>query len=80
MLPLIRELKPVQQEGPMRKVYLFSAAAGFILGGVGAWAASTTYARVIVPETIVTIDTIQLMKTAGNLPVEEFKDYSKVFD
>jgi hypothetical protein len=64
----------------MRKVYLFAAVAGFILGGFGAWAASTTYARVIVPETIVTIDTIQLMKTAGNLPVEEFKDYSKVFD
>jgi hypothetical protein len=64
----------------MRKVYLFAAAAAFILAGVGAWAASTTYARVIVPETIVTIDTIQLTKTAGNLPAEVFKDYSVVFD
>jgi hypothetical protein len=63
----------------MRKVYLFTAAAGFILGAVGAWAVSTTYARIIVPEAIVRIDTIQLMKTAGNLPVETFKDYTNVF-
>jgi hypothetical protein len=64
----------------MRKVYLFAAAAAFILGGVGAWVVSTTYARVIVPEAIVRIDTIQLTKTAGNLLVEEFKDYSVLFD
>ena len=63
----------------MRKIYLFPAAA-FILGAAGAWVVSTTYARVIVPETIVRIDTIQLTKAAGNLPVEEFKDYSVVFD
>jgi hypothetical protein len=64
----------------MRKVYLFTAAAAFILGAVGAWVASTTYARVIVPEAIVRIDTLQLTKAAGNLPVEEFKDFSVVFD
>jgi hypothetical protein len=64
----------------MRKVYLFTAAAAFTLGAVGAWAASTMYAGVNAPERTVTIDAIQLMKTAGNLPVEEFKDYSVVFD
>jgi hypothetical protein len=64
----------------MRKVYLFAAAAAFILAGVGGWAASTTYARVDAPMTSVTIDTIQLTKIAGNLPAEEFRDYSVVFD
>jgi hypothetical protein len=63
----------------MRNVY-FTAAAAFILAaGVGGWAASTTHARVNAPKTSVSIDTIQLMKTAGNLPVEQFKDYSVLF-
>jgi hypothetical protein len=77
-------MKPVQQESPMRKVCLFAAAAAFFLSAVGVWAASTTYVTI---ETIQltktagnTIDTIQLTKTAGNLPTEVFKDYSKVFD
>lgn len=64
----------------MRKVSLFATAAAFILAaGFGGWAASTTHARVNAPKRGATIDTIQLMKTAGNLPVEEFKDYSVVF-
>jgi hypothetical protein len=81
MLPSHRGAEtPFNREGSMRKVY-FTAAAAFILAaGVGAWVASTTYARVIVPKAIVRIDTLQLTKAAGKLPVEEFKDYSVVFD
>jgi hypothetical protein len=65
----------------MRKmIYLLAAAAALILAGVGAWAVSTTYARVIVPEAIVRIDTYELTKGAENLPVQHFKDFSLVFD
>ena len=63
----------------MRKGHLFAAAAFILAAGVGLWAASTTHAHVSAPKRSITIDTIQLMKTAGNLPVEQFTDYSVVF-
>jgi hypothetical protein len=77
--PLIGSRDPFNREGSMRKVYLFAAAAFILAAGFGGWAASTTHARVDAPRRSIAIDTIQLMKTAGNLPVEQFKDYSVLF-
>jgi hypothetical protein len=62
----------------MRKIALFAVPAAVILAGIGAWAASTTQARLeTAPE--VRIDPFQLMMNSKELPVEEFVDYSLVF-
>jgi hypothetical protein len=63
----------------MRKIAWFAVPAAVILAGIGAWATSTTQARLeTAPE--VRIDPSQLMMNSKELPVEEFADYSLVFD
>jgi hypothetical protein len=62
----------------MREIALFALPAGVILAGIGAWSASTTQARLeTAPE--VRIDPFHLMMNSNELPVEEFIDYSLVF-
>ncbi len=54
----------------MRKIKLFAVAAALILAGVGAWATSTTQARVAAPAPP-QIDPFQLMLNAPkDLPVQ----------
>jgi hypothetical protein len=63
----------------MRKIALFAVPAAVILAGIGAWAASTTQARLATaPE--VRVDPFPLMMNSKELPVEEFTDYSLVFN
>jgi hypothetical protein len=63
----------------MRKITLFAVPAAVILAGIGAWAASTTHARLeTAPE--VSLDPFQFMMNSKELPVEEFTDFSLVFD
>ena len=67
----------------MRNAALFSVT---ILAGVGAWATSTTQARLeaapdIKIDTDVRIDTLEIMMKYGkDLPTEEFVDNSFVFN
>jgi hypothetical protein len=60
----------------MRKISLFAVAAVAI--GLGAWAASTTNAR-IAPPMGHGIEPFQLMINAKELPTTEFADYTFVF-
>jgi hypothetical protein len=63
----------------MRKISLIAVAAGLIVAGVAAWAASTTQARVDAapgPR----VDSLQIMMNGKNLPAEEFVDHSLVFN
>jgi hypothetical protein len=62
----------------MRKIALFAVPAAVILAGIGAWAVSTTQARLETPPEV-RIDPFQLMMNSKELPVEEFIDYSLVF-
>ena len=61
----------------IRKISFVVAA--LILAGVGAWAASTTQARVATP-TLESVDPLQMMTNAKNLPHEDFVDYTFVFN
>lgn len=63
----------------MRKIALFAVAATLALAGIGAWAASTTHARVDVPAGD-RIDPAHLTMNAKELPAAEFVDYTFVFD
>jgi TRAP-type C4-dicarboxylate transport system permease small subunit len=63
----------------MRKISLCVIAAFLILTGVGGWIASTTQARVEAPTPAETIDPLQVMMNARDLPSEEFEDYTFVF-
>jgi FtsH-binding integral membrane protein len=63
----------------MRKIYWFAAAA-LILTGIGGWAASTTHARVDIPTAGDRVSPVELITTAKDLRVEEFEDYSFVFN
>ena len=65
----------------MCKSYWFIAAAILVLAGIVGWASTpSTHARVVnAPAIAVQIDTLQLMRHAKNLPVEEFEDYSLIF-
>jgi hypothetical protein len=66
------------EESEMRKIALFAVPAAVILAGIGAWAASTTQARLeTAPE--VRIDPFQIMMNSKDLPVEELFDYSFVY-
>jgi hypothetical protein len=66
------------EESEMRKIALFAVPAAVILAGIGAWAASTTQARLeTAPE--VRIDPFQIMMNSKDLPVEELFDYSLVY-
>jgi hypothetical protein len=62
----------------MRKISLFAIAAVVIATGVGAWAASTTNAR-LAPPMGHGIEPLQLMMNAKELPTAEFADYTFVF-
>jgi hypothetical protein len=66
----------------MRKISMFAAATALILaGGIGAWAISTTQARVEAAAPAVSVDPLQvMMKNTKELPAEEFVDYSFVFN
>ena len=65
----------------MRKISLYVIATFLILTGVGGWIASTTQARVEAPASVVTIDPSQITKShMGELPTEEYHDYTFVFD
>jgi len=61
----------------IRKISLVVAA--LILAGVGAWAASTTQARVAAPARN-PLDPMQIMMNAKNLPIEQHVDYSLEFN
>jgi hypothetical protein len=62
----------------MRKVALFAVPAAVILAVIGAWAASTTQARLeTAPE--VRIDPFQIMMNSKDLPVEELFDYPLMY-
>jgi hypothetical protein len=63
----------------MRRIALFAVPAAVMLAGIGAWAASTTQARLeTAPE--VRIDPFQLMMNSKEPHVEEFTDHSLVFN
>jgi hypothetical protein len=61
------------------KIALFAVPAIVILAGIGVWTASTTKARL---ETApgVRIDPFPIMINSKELPVENFTDYSFVFN
>ena len=61
----------------IRKISLVAAA--LILAGVGAWAASTTQARVATSAGD-PLDPMQIMMNAKNLPIEQHVDYSLEFN
>ena len=63
----------------MRKIGLLAIAA-LMLAGVGGWVASTTHARVEAPIAAGGIDPSQISINARDLPIEEFVDYSFVFN
>ncbi len=63
----------------MRKIGLLAIAA-LMLAGVGGWVASTTHAQVEAPIAAGGIDTSQISINARDLPIEEFVDYSFVFN
>jgi hypothetical protein len=62
----------------MRNISLFAVAAVVIATALGAWAASTTNARVA-PLMGHGIEAFQLMINARELPAAEFADYTFVF-
>ena len=64
----------------MRKIGLFAVAAAFILAGIGAWASSSSQARVEAVAEANGIDPSQIMLHARGLPAEEYVDYSLVFN
>jgi hypothetical protein len=64
----------------MRKIGLFAVAAALALAGIGAWAASSGHARVDVAAEANGIDPSQIMLHARDLPIEEFVDYSLVYN
>jgi hypothetical protein len=63
----------------MRKIDLLAIAA-LMLAGVVVWVASTTPARVAAPIAAGGIDPSQISINARDLPIEEFVDYSFVFN
>ena len=64
----------------MGKTSLYVIATLLILTGVGGWIASTTQARVEAPALAETVDPLQIMMNARDLPTEEFEDYTFVFN
>jgi len=62
----------------MREICLATVAGASILVGVGAWVASTTYARVHTPAEA-GVDPLQITLNARYLPAAEFVDYTFVF-
>jgi hypothetical protein len=62
----------------MRKICLLTVAGASILSGVGAWVASTTYARVQVAPAA-GVDPLEIMLNAKYLPAAEFVDHTFIF-
>jgi hypothetical protein len=62
----------------MRKISLCATAAAMVATGFGVWTASTS-AR-IAPSLGQGIDPLQMMMNTKGLAVEEFADYTFVFD
>jgi hypothetical protein len=58
----------------MRKISLFAAIAS-MLAGVGAWATSTTQARIDVPAGA-QINPLEITMGARHLPIANYDDYS----
>jgi hypothetical protein len=63
----------------MRKIGLFTMTAALILAGVGAWAAST-HRTPADTSAGVRLDPSQMMVNAKALPIEDFVDYTFVFN
>jgi hypothetical protein len=63
----------------MRKMSMFAAAAALVLAGIGAWAASTSQARVDIPVEA-RLDPSEMMMNRPDLPTEHYVDYSFVFE
>jgi hypothetical protein len=63
----------------MYKVRLFALATTLIVATATGWIATTTYARVKTPVSLVEINPSQITLNARNLPVEHFDDLSFVF-
>jgi hypothetical protein len=64
----------------MHKTKLLAIAAALILAGAAGWIATTTHARVEAPVAAQGIDPSEMTMNAKNLAVEEFVDYSFVFN
>jgi len=81
MVRIVRQGKEIARYwGPtqMRKISLVAAIA-LMLAGVGAWATSTTRARIDVPAGA-QINPLQMMMGARHLPVAHYDDYTLVFN
>ena len=63
----------------MRNIIIVTAACLALVAGIGAWATSTTQARVATPAGD-PLDPMQIMSSAKNLPATEFVDYTFVFN
>ena len=60
----------------MRNIIVATAAGlGLAVSFIGGWATSTSHARVATP----TVNPLQIMTSAKNLPTPEFVDYTFVF-
>jgi hypothetical protein len=64
----------------MHKVALLAIAAALISAGTAGWVATTTQARVEAPIAAERIHPSGITMKAENLPLEEFVDYSFVFN
>jgi hypothetical protein len=65
----------------MRKIGLIAVAAALTLVGVGGWmewVTSTSQARVATPTE--SVDPLQIMTNAKNLPHAEFVDYTFIYN
>jgi hypothetical protein len=84
MVRIVRQGKEIArywnlwEKTQMRKISL-AAAIALMLAGVGAWATSTTQARIDVPAGA-QINPLQITMGARHLPVEHWDDYSLVFN
>jgi hypothetical protein len=63
----------------MGKISLFAVAAALMLAGVGAWATSTTQARIEAPAGA-RIDPLGITMNAKDPPSAHYDDYSLVFN
>ena len=63
----------------MRKLGFFALAALILAGFGSSWFASTSQARVAPSTNRVTINPMQVMADAHNLPTQHVVDYSLVF-
>ena len=64
----------------MRKISLYVIATFLILTGVGGWIAPTIQARVEAPTLVETINPLQIEMKARDLPIQQFTDYTFVFN